>query len=119
MCFVVRAIQWILGRTLTRSLENPTKDYKIPNAVKEDSKTISDPTQICNKINEHFVTVGKKLSCNMTAPKNKNFLKYLGKRQVSSVVLQPTDAFEVIETIAGFKDSKSPGCIDILVTLIK
>ena len=34
-------------------------------------------------------------------------------------MLQPTDAYEAIETIAGLKDNKSPGYIDFPVTLIK
>ena len=95
------------------------KTTKIPNAVKVDSKTITDPTQICNKLNEHLVTVGEKLDFKSTASKSKNYLKYLGKRQVSFIVLRPTDAYKVIETIAGLKDNKSLGYIDIPVTLIK
>ena len=56
----------------------------------------------------------------MTAPK-KNWLKYLGKRQVSSVVLRPTNAYEIIETTADLKikNNKSPDYINITVTLIK
>ena len=56
----------------------------------------------------------------MTAPK-KNCLKNLGKRQVSSVVLLPTNAYEIIETTANLKikNNKSPDYINITVTLIK
>ena len=51
--------------------------------------------------------------------KHKNYLEHLGKRQVLSVVLRPTDAYEIIETIAGLKHNKSPGYIDIPAILIK
>ena len=93
---------------------------KIADALEVDSKLITDPTQICNKVNKHFVTVGEKLCFRMTAPK-KNCLKNLGKRQVSSVVLLPTNAYEIIETTADLKikNNKSPDYINITVTLIK
>ena len=58
-----------------------------------------------------MVTVGEKLGFKNTAPKNKNYLQYLGKR--------PIDAYEVIETIACLKDYKSSGYINIPVTLIE
>ena len=47
------------------------KITKILNAVKVDSKTITDPSQMCNKLNEHFVTVGEKLGFKSNAQKTK------------------------------------------------
>ena len=40
-------------------------------------------------------------------------------RQSSSIILRPTDEFEIAETIAGMNINKSPGHIDIPVILIK
>ena len=40
-------------------------------------------------------------------------------RQSSSIILRPTDEFEIVETIAGMNIHKSPGHIDIPVILIK
>ena len=44
---------------------------------------------------------------------------FLGKRNVSSIVLQPTDVYEIIEIIFSVKDHKSPGYIDIPLHIIK
>ena len=52
-------------------------------------------------MNEHFVTIGKKLSANVKSTTEQGFKKFLGKRQMSSIVLRPTDEHEVIEILAG------------------
>ena len=40
-------------------------------------------------------------------------------RQSSSIILRPTDEFEIVETITGMNIHKLPGPIDIPVILIK
>ena len=70
-------------------------------------------------MNKHFVTIGKKLSANVKSTTKQGFKKFLGKRQMSSIVLRPTDEHGLIEILAGLSNSKSPGYIDIPVTLIK
>ena len=66
-----------------------------------------------------FVSIGEKLSANQNQKFNKNYIKYLHNRQSSSIILRPTDEFEMVETIAGMNIHKSPGHIDIPVILIK
>ena len=94
------------------------KTTKKTNAVKVGSKTITEPRQICNKLNEYFLTDGEKLGFKSTSSKNTNYLKFLGKRQVPFILLRPTDEYEVIKTIAGLKDNKCACYIDICITLI-
>ena len=91
----------------------------VPSLVKVGDKTITDPTEICNKLNEHFVTIGEKLGSKSIFQNDQNYRKYLGKRHVSSVILQPTHAYEILEIITGLDINKSPGYIDIPVILIK
>ena len=55
---------------------------------------------------------------NATATEH-GFKNFLGKRQMSSFVLWPSDEHEVIEILAGLSNNKSPSYIDIPVTLIK
>ena len=90
----------------------------VPSLVKLGDKTITDPTEICNKLNEHFVTIGEKLGSKSIFQNDQNYRKYLGKRHVSSVILQPTHAYEIMEIITGLDINKSPGYIDIPVILI-
>ena len=48
-----------------------------------------------------------------------NCTQFLGKIQVLSIYLRPTDAYEVIEIISGLNKRKSSGYIDIPMLLIK
>ena len=50
---------------------------------------------------------------------SKQHFTLLGKRNVSSIVLQSTDFYEIIEIISPLKDHKFPGYIDIPVRIIK
>ena len=38
--------------------------YSLPLAVNVDGKTITGPHKVCEKVNEHFVKIGGKLSNN-------------------------------------------------------
>ena len=118
---------------LFRETKNPSDTWKhinkflrkqksssaMPQAIITNGKTITSPHQICNEMNIHFVKIGEKLSSNIKCSNSGNFTQFLGKRQVSSIYLRPTDAFEVIETISGLNKRKSSGYIDIPVLLIK
>jgi len=66
-------------------------------------------------MNEQFVKIWKKLSNITTSTNGKGLIKFLGKRQVSSVYMQQTDEYEII---AYFSTRKSPGYIDIPKILI-
>ena len=65
------------------------------------------------------MTIDEKLSANMKSKTEEGLKKFLGKQQMSSIVLRPTDEHEVIKILAGLSYNKSPGYIDIPVTLIK
>ena len=70
----------------------------------------------------HFVKIGEKLAAhsrNSSFHQSKQHFTFLGKRNVSSIVLQPTDVYEIIEIISSLNDHKSPGYIDIPVGIIK
>ena len=49
-------------------------------------------------MNIHFVKIGEKLSSNIKCSHSGNFTQFLGKKQVLSMYLRPTDAFEVVAT---------------------
>ena len=107
-------------KVINKLLRKPKrKTTAMPQSIKIGIKSIECPESICYKMNEHFVTIGKKLSANVKSTIEQGFKKFLGKRQMSSIVLRPTDEHEVVEILAGLSNNKSPGYIDIPVTLIK
>ena len=63
--------------------------------------------------------IGEKLSANLPDVKDKTYLQFLGKRNLSSIVIQPTDEYEVIKIISSLNNRKWPGVIDITISLIK
>ena len=107
-------------KVINKLLRKPKrKTTAMPQSIKIGIKSIKCPESIFNKMNEHFVTIGKKLSANVKSTTEQGFKKFLGKRQMSSIVLRPTDEHEVIEILASLSNNKSPGYIGIPVTLIK
>ena len=91
----------------------------LPQTIKVEGKLISSPPTICEELNQHFVSLGEKLSANQNQKLDKNCIKYLPNRQSSSIILGPKDEFEIVKTNAGMNIHKSPGRIDIPVILVK
>ena len=93
-----------------------------PKTIETDGKSITSPQNICNEINKHFVKIGEKLAANSrnsSFHQSKQHFTFLGKRNISSIVLQPTDVYKIIEIISSLKDHKSPWYINIPVHIIK
>ena len=71
-------------------------------------------------MNKHFVKIGKKLSASLESNlHDKHYMKYLGKRNPFSIILRPTDEYEIIEIIEKLNNNKSMGYIDIPIVLFK
>ena len=109
-------------KCINRLLRKTKSNTTLPQTIETDGKLITSPQNICNEINKHFVKIGEKLaakSSNSSYHLSNQYLTFLGKRNVSLIVLQPTEVYEVIEIISSLKDHKSPGYIDIPVRIIK
>ena len=91
----------------------------LPLTIKVESKLISSSPTICEELNQYFISIGEKLRANQNQKFDKNYIKYLRNRQSSSIILRPTDEFDIVKTIAGTNIHKSLGHIDIPVILIK
>ena len=91
----------------------------VPNTIHADGQVITSPQSICEKLNDHCVKIGEKLSDKLASNCETNHKKYLGKRQMSSIVLKPADEYEIAELIAGLNSQKSPGYLDIPIVLLK
>ena len=70
-------------------------------------------------MNEHFVLIGKKISSKTNFQNVKNYIKFLGDRQLSSIYLRPTDIQEVFEIIANLNNRKASGYIQIPLIILK
>ena len=107
---------------INQLLKKTKSKTTFPHTIKTDGKLITSLQNICNEINKHFVKIGEQLAANSNNSSfhqsNQHFT-FLGKRNVSSIVLQPTDVYEIIEIISSLKDHKSPGYIDIPMRIIK
>ena len=91
-----------------------------PQTIKVDGQIISSSQKICNQMNQHFATIGEKLAAKSSNPaQNYNHFKFFGKRNPSSIVLQPIDVYEIVEIISSLNDHKSPGYSDIPIRIIK
>ena len=91
----------------------------LPQTLKFEGKLISSPPTICKELNQHFVSIGEKLRADQNQKFDQNYIKYLRNSQTSSIILRPTDKFEIVETTAGLNIHISPGYIDIPVILFK
>ena len=108
-------------KLINRLLRKHTPKAEMPQQLKVNKKTITNPLKICNEINKHFVEIGEKLSAKVPMLNNneQSFRRFLAKWQSSSIVLQSTDEHEIIEIIAGLNCCKSTGYIDIPTALFK
>ena len=92
----------------------------MPQTIKVDGQTFTFPENICDKMSQHFAAIGEKLAAkSINHDQSKSHLNILGKRNLSFIVLQPTDAHEIVEIISSLNDHKSPGYLDISIRIIK
>ena len=88
---------------------NPDKQKKhnlIPKVV-YDGKTFTDPYGISNAFNDHFVSIGKKLTEKFD--NSSNMRKYMNTNCNESIFLEPIVKEEVMNTINQLKENKAPG----------
>ena len=118
---------------LFQRAKNPTDTWKhinvllrktkpkstIPRKVVVGNEIIASPQTICDKMNNHFVKIGKKLSASLQNKlHSKDYMKYLGKRNSFLIILRPTDKYEIIEIAGKLNNNKSTVNIGAPVVLI-
>ena len=115
-----------------QTAENPTDIWKHINVLLRKTKpkstmakkiivgneTIVSLQNIRVEINNHFVKIDEKLSASLENNlHDKHYIKYLGKRNVSSILLRSTDERKIIEIIGKINNNKSMGFIDSSIVL--
>ena len=78
-----------IWKLINRLFRKHSPKTEMPQQLKVNKKTISNPLEICNEKNKHFVEIGEKLSAKVPMLNNdeQSFRRFLGKRQSSSIVL--------------------------------
>ena len=91
------------------SIINPNKHKKTTfiNKVIYNGNTYTDSKNISDAFNDHFVTVGKKLSDKFQDPAD--YDKYMNINCNETIYLEPILHGEVIKEINFLKDNKCPG----------
>ena len=92
----------------------------IPQKISVSNETFVSTQTVCDEMNNHFVKIGEKISASLENNlRDKHYMKYLGKRNPSSIILRPTDEYEIFEIIRKLNNNKSTGYIDIPIVLFK
>merc|ERR1711942_437380 len=82
------------------------KHVKIEKVLQGD-EMITDPKRISEVFNNHFVSIGKKLTDKFDS--NDEFKRYMKHNCTNSIYLEPINTEEIIKEIKKLKDKKSPG----------
>ena len=72
-------------------------------------EAISEPSEICNKLNNYFCSVGAKLAQSLSSSSNNEFMKYLPSPNKNSMFCSPVAPDEIIRMLYKFPSNKAPG----------
>ena len=97
-----------LWRTLGSIISNKNKDSKI-NKLKVNTKTINDPKNIANTINDFFTDIGPRLANKFQNINQNRFLKFMGESCKQSMYMHKTNSNEIQKLINKLDSKKSPG----------
>ena len=91
----------------------------LPNNLRsEGSAAVSDPIHVANKLNEHFVHKGPKLSSKIRASRS-SFKKYLGTRNSHNMIFFKIKKSQVKSLLSELKLGKAPGHDGISAHILK
>ena len=104
-------------KNINKILRKSINTNNTPQKIKINGETIIHPKNICEEMNSFFVNVGHKMAKNK--PHTIDVTKYMkGKRQSNSVILEPTDEYEVVGIMSKLNHKKSSGHDGIPLILI-
>ena len=104
---------------LYSSILNPSKvkSKTCISKVTYNGRSMTSPPEISNAFNDHFVTIGKKLTDRF--PNQTNFKKYMKRNCNDTIFLAPIVIPEIEKEIRKLKDRKSPGPGNIPPKIVK
>ena len=107
-----------LWRTLGSIISNKNKDSKI-NKLKVNTKTINDPKNIANTLNDFFTDIGPRLANKFQNINQNRFLKFMGESCKQSMYMHKTNSAEIEKLISNLDSKKSPGFDELSAKFLK
>jgi len=88
---------------------NKNKTTTSINKMSFDNKDITDPSEICNKLNNYFCSVGTNLVQSLNSSGNIDFMKYIPSPNKNSMFCSPVTPNEIARIIQRLPNNKAPG----------
>ena len=88
---------------------NKNKTTTSINKMSFDNKDITDPSEICNKLNNYFCSVGTNLVQSLNSSGNIDFIKYIPSPNKNSMFCSPVTPNEIARIIQRLPNNKAPG----------
>jgi len=90
-------------RKVLRTTKQVTNSLNI-DKIQDDNKILKDDYEIAQKLNDHFVTIGKKILCSKSVKNDTNnitsyFKNYLKTPSTYSIVIDTPSALEIFNII--------------------
>jgi len=79
------------------------------NKMSFQKEDLSEPSAICNKLNNYFCSVGVKLAQSLSSGSNNEFIKYLPSPNKNSMFCSPVTPDEITKILYKFPNNTAPG----------
>jgi len=83
------------------------------------NKDITEPNEICNRLNEYYCTIGANLVQSLQPCGQFDFEKFCSYTCKNSIFCSPVSAEEIIKIICKFPNNKAPGRNNIKFEIFK
>ena len=103
---------------LINSILNKKKGTSLNNHFEIDNELTNDPSKIVKGFNDYFINIGRLLALKIPSS-SMHFKNFLPPSNPNSLLLFPTDSYEVFSIIKSLDNSCSPGLDDIPTSVIK
>ena len=90
----------------------------VPRTLKHNNKTVTNPVEIANIFNKHFVSVAEKTRANVNYS-HKHFSEYMENNSSNSFFLSPTNENKILGIISSSNSNKSVGPNSIPTRILK
>ena len=90
----------------------------VPRTLKHNNKTVTNPVEIANIFNKHFVSVAEKTRANVNYS-HKHFSGYMENNSMNSFFLSPTNKKEISGIISRLNPNKIVDPISIPTKIVK
>ena len=98
---------------------NKNKTTTCINKMIFDNKEISEPSEICNKLNNYFCSIGTNLVQLLNPGGNIDFMKYTPYSNKNSMFCSPVTPDEIVKIIQRLPNNKAPGMDGINSKILK